>query len=213
MRFICDACSGSSRSARPITLAVGFPEYGPSARMAISTAGCALPPTAHPMKFTIARRASWRTSSGMSAIRPVTTYEARVCVSAILPSSEIDLDAEIDDARRQDDRWHLPRRSENLVVRVERVGGVRVEQIENVHRRSDGLVAGLECLAQPNVGLIDARHVQRAGRNQVHRRRRAREGPAERETGRRAGQWVLGVDLCSGEALKCRGGIDPPRGR
>jgi hypothetical protein len=49
MPFISDACNGSSRSARPRTLAVGLPENGPNALMATSTAASGAPPTAQPM--------------------------------------------------------------------------------------------------------------------------------------------------------------------
>src|SRR5215510_16252491 len=81
MPFISDACSGSRRSVRPITLAVRSPENGPSARIAASTAGCGLPPIAQPTTFRIARLASCRTSSGILVKRVETMYEARALVS------------------------------------------------------------------------------------------------------------------------------------
>ena len=50
-------------------------------RIAASTAGCGLPPSAQPSTFRIARLASCRTSSGISDKRLETTYEASALVS------------------------------------------------------------------------------------------------------------------------------------
>src|SRR5262249_9704491 len=52
----------------------------------MSTAGWVLPPIAHPTMFTIARRASWRTSAGTSSSFCPTSQSAR---TRVVPSSDV----------------------------------------------------------------------------------------------------------------------------
>jgi hypothetical protein len=66
--FTNAARNGSRRSLRPSMAAVPPPANGIRTRIAMLTASSAAAPTAQPMKLSKARRASWRTSGGMSSI-------------------------------------------------------------------------------------------------------------------------------------------------
>src|SRR5436305_556354 len=89
---------------------------------------------------------------------------------------ELELRAELQEPSLQDIGRRLPRRSERVVLRQNRT---RVQQVENVERRLDAPAARqAEALAEPDVHLRDALAVQRAGRNELRRRR----GRAERAT-------------------------------
>ena len=71
--FISDACSTSSFSLRPSTVACPGPANGASAEIAMSTVSCREPPIAQPTQFSSVRCASLRTGAGRSSYFAATT--------------------------------------------------------------------------------------------------------------------------------------------
>src|ERR1700722_18028676 len=75
-------------------------------------------------------------------------------VSSVLPL-ELDLQAEIEESRRQDDRRpQKGARVGRVVGRVVRLDRVRVEGVVERHRRSNDGPARLDRLAEAHVGLV-----------------------------------------------------------
>src|SRR4051794_4068817 len=120
-----------------------------------------------------------RTAKGPGAERPAPgpgitscpSYEVRS--SSCLSCSEVELHAELPEARLQHGRWRQPGRRARERCRAERVVVAqdrrRVEQVVKIESDVGPCVTEAEDLREPRVELVDAIAVERTRLHEVHR--------------------------------------------